>query len=49
MKKPPRHVGLTPTETGRLKVRRQDDWIWTRRLSTNLSLKASTMDLCLKV
>ena len=30
--KPPRHVGLTPTETGRLKVRRQDDWIWTRRL-----------------
>ena len=30
--KPPRHVGLSPTETGRLKVRRQDDWIWTRRL-----------------
>lgn len=30
--KPPRHVGLTPAETGRLKVRRQDDWIWTRRL-----------------
>ena len=30
--KPPRHVGLSPSETGRLKVRRQDDWIWTRRL-----------------
>lgn len=30
--KPPRHVGLTPAETGRLKVRKQDDWIWTRRL-----------------
>ena len=32
MKKPPRHVGLSPAETGRLKVRKQDDWIWTRRL-----------------
>ena len=31
-KKPPRHVGLTPEETGVLKVRRQDVWIWTRRL-----------------
>ena len=30
--KPPRHVGLTPAETGRLKVRKQDDWIWARRL-----------------
>jgi hypothetical protein len=30
--KPPRHVGLTPAETGRLKVRKQDDWIWSRRL-----------------
>ncbi len=30
--KPPRHVGLSPAETGRLKVRKQDDWIWTRRL-----------------
>ena len=30
--KPPRHYGLTPQEEGRLKVRRQDDWIWTRRL-----------------
>jgi len=30
--KPPRYVGLTPVEQGRLKVRRQDDWIWTRRL-----------------
>ena len=30
--KPPRHYGLTPQEEGRLKVRRQDDWIWNRRL-----------------
>jgi hypothetical protein len=30
--KPPRYVGLTPAETGRLKVRKQDDWIWSRRL-----------------
>ena len=30
--KPPRYVGLSPVEQGRLKVRRQDDWIWTRRL-----------------
>ena len=30
--KPPRYVGLTPLEQGRLKVRRQDEWIWTRRL-----------------
>ncbi|GIS29003.1 MAG: hypothetical protein CM15mP130_0330 [Verrucomicrobiota bacterium] len=43
-------MGLTPTETGRLKVRRQDDWIWTRALKgINLSLKAFIMDLCLKV
>jgi mono/diheme cytochrome c family protein len=31
-KKPPRHVGLSPEEQGRLKVREQDVWIWTRRL-----------------
>ncbi len=30
--KPPRHVGLSPEEQGRLKVREQDVWIWTRRL-----------------
>ena len=30
--KPPRHYGLTPPEEGRLKVRQQDEWIWTRRL-----------------
>ena len=30
--KPPRHVGLSPEEQGRLKVRMQDDWIWKRRL-----------------
>ena len=31
-KKPPRHYGLTTTEEGRIKVRQQDDWVWTRRL-----------------
>jgi hypothetical protein len=31
-KKPPRHIGLTPEEKGIMKVRRQDVWIWTRRL-----------------
>ena len=30
--KPPRHYGFTPAEEGRYKVRRQDEWIWTRRL-----------------
>ncbi len=30
--KPPRHAGLDYQEEGRLKVRRQDEWIWTRRL-----------------
>ncbi len=30
--KPPRHYGLTSQEEGRLKVRKQDEWIWKRRL-----------------
>jgi len=30
--KPPRHVGLSSEEQGRKKVRRQDEWIWERRL-----------------
>ncbi|MEO0414683.1 MAG: DUF1553 domain-containing protein, partial [Verrucomicrobiota bacterium] len=30
--KPPRHVGLSPEETGKLKVRTQDEWVWKRRL-----------------
>lgn len=30
--KPPRHVGLSFAEQGQLKVREQDEWIWTRRL-----------------
>lgn len=30
--KPPRHVGLDFIDQGRLKVREQDDWIWSRRL-----------------
>ncbi|MDG2223586.1 MAG: PSD1 and planctomycete cytochrome C domain-containing protein [Rubripirellula sp.] len=31
--KPPRHVGLTPEDQGRKKVREQDVWIWERRLN----------------
>lgn len=31
-RKPPRHVGLDHVDQGRLKVREQDEWIWTRRL-----------------
>ena len=30
--KPPRHVGLSYAEQGQLKVREQDEWIWTRQL-----------------
>ena len=30
--KPPRHIGLTPSDKGIMKVREQDVWIWTRRL-----------------
>lgn len=30
--KPPRMVGLNHVEQGQLKVREQDEWIWTRRL-----------------
>ncbi|MFI4873860.1 MAG: PSD1 and planctomycete cytochrome C domain-containing protein, partial [Blastopirellula sp. JB062] len=30
--KPPRHIGLNHVEQGQLKVREQDEWIWTRRL-----------------
>ena len=30
--KPPRHVGLSIPEQGKLKVREQDNWIWTRRM-----------------
>ena len=29
--KPPRHVGLSDMQKGRLKVREQDTWIWERR------------------
>ena len=39
--KPPRYVGLTPIEQGRLKVRKQDDWIWTRRLERYQPLSQS--------
>jgi len=30
--KPERHVGLNHVEQGQLKVREQDEWIWTRQL-----------------
>ena len=30
--KPPRSVGLDHIEEGQLKVREQDEWIWTRQL-----------------
>jgi mono/diheme cytochrome c family protein len=30
--KPARHVGLDHVDAGQLKVREQDEWIWTRRL-----------------
>ncbi|GIW97969.1 MAG: cytochrome c [Pirellulaceae bacterium] len=30
--KPPRHYGLDHVDEGRMKVREQDEWIWTRRL-----------------
>ena len=30
--KPPRHVGLDHVDQGRLKVREQDERIWTRRM-----------------
>lgn len=30
--KPPRHVGLDYVEQGQLKVREQDEWIWTRAM-----------------
>ncbi|MCA9059963.1 MAG: DUF1553 domain-containing protein, partial [Planctomycetaceae bacterium] len=30
--KPPRNVGLDHVDEGQLKVREQDEWIWTRRL-----------------
>ncbi len=30
--KPPRNIGLNYTEEGRYKVRKQDSWIWKRRL-----------------
>ncbi len=39
--KPPRHVGLSPAETGRMKVRKQDDWIWERRMERYLPLVQS--------
>ena len=39
--KPPRNIGLTPEEEGRLKVREQDVRIWTRRLSRFLPVAQS--------
>ncbi|MDG1893343.1 MAG: PSD1 and planctomycete cytochrome C domain-containing protein [Fuerstiella sp.] len=43
-KKPPRHVGLTPEETGIKKVREQDVWIWERRLERYQPLAQGVYD-----
>ena len=42
--KPPRHVGLTPEEQGILKVRRQDVWIWERRMERFQPMAQSVYD-----
>ncbi|MFD2257428.1 PSD1 and planctomycete cytochrome C domain-containing protein [Luteolibacter algae] len=39
--KPPRHIGLTIEEQGRLKVREQDVWIWNRRQERYLPMVQS--------
>jgi len=42
--KPPRHVGLDHVEQGQLKVREQDEWIWTRRRERYQPLAQSVFD-----
>lgn len=42
--KPPRHVGLTPEESGLKKVRQQDVWIWERRLERYQPLAQSVFN-----
>jgi mono/diheme cytochrome c family protein len=42
--KPPRHIGLTHVEQGQLKVREQDEWIWTRRLERYEPMAQSVYD-----
>lgn len=42
--KPPRHVGLDHVEQGQLKVREQDEWIWTRRLERYQPMAQSVYD-----
>lgn len=42
--KPPRHVGLEIAEQGQLKVREQDEWIWTRRLERYQPMAQSVYD-----
>ena len=42
--KPPRHVGLDHVEQGQLKVREQDEWIWTRRLERYQPLAQSVFN-----
>ncbi|MGB7344542.1 MAG: PSD1 and planctomycete cytochrome C domain-containing protein [Pirellulaceae bacterium] len=42
--KPIRHVGLTETEQGRLKVREQDTWIWERRRERTEALAQSVFN-----
>ncbi len=42
--KPPRHVGLDYAEQGELKVREQDEWIWTRALERYEPMVQSVYD-----
>lgn len=42
--KPPRHIGLDHAEQGQLKVREQDEWIWTRRLERYQPLAQSVFN-----
>jgi len=42
--KPPRHYGLDHVEEGRLKVRKQDEWIWNRRLERYQPLAQSVFN-----
>ncbi len=44
VQKPPRHNGLNYREEGRLEVRQQDEWIWTRRLERYLPMAQSVFN-----
>ena len=44
VQKPPCHNGLNYREEGRLEVRQQDEWIWTRRLERYLPMAQSVFN-----